>query len=82
MNKLQLSMFLTNQIFVIKHGMELTRIAKNFRQSFKELVGLPKSASHMRVLGAIRQIYIDNGIEAEFIEQFKKYKAEDLLANL
>ena len=82
MNKLQLSMFLTNQILVIKHGMELTRVAVQFRQQFKELVGLPKRASHLQVLSAIRDIYIVNGIEEEFIEKIKKHRAEDLLTAL
>lgn len=82
MNKLQLSMFLSNQILVIKHGMELTRTAVQFRQQFKEMVGLPKRASHLQVLGAIRDIYVANGIEEEFIEKIKKHKAEDLLTAL
>jgi hypothetical protein len=82
MNKLQLSMFLTNQILVIKHGMELTRTAVHFRQQFKELVGLPKRASHLQVLSAIRDVYITNGIEEEFIEKIKKHKAENLLTAL
>jgi len=82
MNKLQLSIFLTNQILVLKSGMELTRMAKHFRQQFKEMVGLPKRASHLEVLGAIRDIYIVNGIEEEFIEKIKKYKAEELLEAL
>jgi hypothetical protein len=82
MNKLQLSMFLSNQILVIKTGMELTRMAKVFRQQFKDMVGLPKRASHLQVLSAIRDIYIINGIEDEFIEKMKRHKAEDLLKAL
>jgi hypothetical protein len=82
MNKLQLSMLLTNQILVIKTGMELTAQAKTFRQYFKELVGLPKRASHLQVLGAIRDIYITNGIEEEFKERIIKHKAEHLLEAL
>jgi len=82
MNKLQLSMFLSNQIMVIKHGMELTRTAVHFRQQFKEMVGLPKRASHLQVLGAIKDIYVANGIEEEFIEKIKRHKAEELLTAL
>jgi len=82
MNKLQLSMFLTNQILVIKSGMELTAQVKKFRVAFKEMVGLPKRASHLQVLGAIRDIYIANGIESEFIEKIKRHKAEHLLEPL
>jgi hypothetical protein len=82
MNKLQLSMFLTNQILVIKTGMELTSHVKQFRVAFKQMVGLPKSATHLQVLGAIRDIYIVNGIEEEFIEKIKKHKAEQLLEAL
>ena len=82
MNKLQLSMFLSNEILVIKHGMELTKMAKHFRQDFKQMVGLPKRASHLQVLGAIKDIYIANGIEEEFIEKIKRHKAEDLLEAL
>ena len=82
MNKLQLSMFLTNQIMVIKTGMELTRMAKVFRQQFKQMVGLPKSATHIQVLREIRNVYIINGIDDEFMEKIKKHKAEDLLIAL
>ena len=82
MNKLQLSMFLTNQIMVIKHGMELTRTAVHFRQQFKQMVGLPKRATHLQVLAAIRDIYVANGIEEEFIEKIQKHKAENLLVAL
>jgi len=82
MNKLQLSMFLTNQILVIKTGMELTRTVVHFRQQFKQMVGLPKRASHLQVLAAIRDIYVVNGIEEEFIEKIKKHKAEQLLEAL
>jgi hypothetical protein len=82
MNKIQLSMLLTNQILVIKTGMELTAQAKSFRQYFKELVGLPKRASHLQVLGAIRDVYITNGIEEEFKEKIQRHKAEDLLLAL
>ena len=82
MNKLQLSMFLTNQILVIKTGMELTRTVVHFRQQFKQMVGLPKRASHLQVLAAIRDIYVVNGIEEEFIEKIKNHKAEHLLEAL
>jgi hypothetical protein len=82
MNKLQLSMLCSNQILVIKTGMELTAQAKKFRVAFKEMVGLPKRASHLQVLGAIRDIYISNGIESEFIEKIKRHKAEHLLETL
>jgi hypothetical protein len=46
------------------------------------MVGLPKSATHLQVLSAIRDIYIINGIEEEFIEKIKKHKAEQLLEAL
>ena len=82
MNKLQLSMFLSNQILVLKTGMELTRTVVHFRQQFKQMVGLPKRASHLQVLAAIRDIYVVNGIEEEFIEKIKKHKAEHLLEAL
>ena len=82
MNKLQLSMFLSNQILVLKTGMELTRTVVHFRQQFKQMVGLPKRASHLQVLAAIRDIYVVNGIEEEFIEKIKKHKAEHLLESL
>jgi hypothetical protein len=82
MNKIQLSMLLSNQILVLKTGMELTASAKQFRQSFKELVGLPKRASHLQVLNAIRDIYVINGIYEEFIEKIKRHKAEHLFEAL
>lgn len=82
MNKLQLSMFCTNQILVIKTGMELTAQAKTFRASFKKMMGLRANASHLEVLAVIKQIYSDNGILDEFIEKLKKHKVEHLLEQL
>lgn len=82
MNKLQLSMFCTNQILVIKTGMELTAQAKTFRASFKKMMGLRANATHLEVLAVIKQIYEDNNILDEFIEKLKKHKAEYLLEQL
>lgn len=82
MNKLQLSMLLSNQILVIKTGMELTAQAKSFRASFKKMVGLRANASHLEVLAVIKQIYIDNGIENEFLEKIQRHKAEHLLEQI
>ena len=75
-------MLLSNQILVLKTGMELTASAKQFRQYFKELVGLPKRASHLQVLRAIRDIYVINGIYEEFTEKIKRHKAEHLFEAL
>lgn len=82
MNKLQLSMLCSNQILVIKTGMELTAQAKTFRASFKKMVGLRANASHLEVLAVIKQIYDDNGIGDEFLEKIKRHKAEHLLAQI
>ena len=82
MNELQLSMFCTNQILVLKTGMELTAQAKRFRADFKKMVGLRANASHLDVVRVIKQIYIDNGIENEFVEKFKSLKAEHLLEQI
>jgi hypothetical protein len=75
-------MFLSNQILVLKTGMELTAQAKRFRADFKKMVGLRANASHLDVVRVIKQIYIDNGIENEFVEKFKSLKAEHLLEQL
>ena len=82
MNKLQLSMLCSNQILVIKTGMELTAQAKTFRASFKKMVGMRANATHIEVLAVIKQIYIDNGIENEFLEKIARHKAEDLLKQI
>lgn len=79
MNKLQLSMFLTNQLLVIKTGMELTASAKKFRASFKLAMGLPKNASHKEVVFYIGHVYKDNGIFDEFVEKLKRHDMEYLL---
>ena len=82
MNKLQLSMLCSNQILVIKTGMELTAQAKTFRASFKKMMGMRANASHLEVLAVIKQIYIDNGIESEFLEKIARHKAEYLLEQI
>ena len=79
MNKLQLSMLLSNQISVLKTGMELTASASKFRASFKRAMGMPMNASHKDVIFYIGHVYKDNGIFDEFVEKLKKYKMEYLL---
>jgi len=79
MNTIQLFILLQNQIMVIKHGMELTRVAPQARQRFKQLVGLPKKASHLQVLAAIGTVYKHNNMEAKFWEDVKRSRGEGLL---
>ena len=79
MTKLQLDVFLTNQLLVLKTGMELTRTAKQFRANFKRTMGLPKNASHKEVVFYIGHVYNDNGIFNEFVEKLTKHKMEHLL---
>ena len=64
---------------VIKHGMELTRVAPQARQRFKVAVGLPKRATHLEVLAAIGTVYKQNNMEAKFWEDVKRNKGEGLL---
>ena len=79
MNKLQLDMFLVNQLLVLKTGMELTRNAKQFRASFKKMMGMPKNASHKEVVFYVGHVYKDNGIFNEFEETLAKHKMSHLL---
>jgi hypothetical protein len=79
MTKLQLDMFLTNQLLVLKTGMELTASAKKFRASFKRMMGIPRNASHKEVVFYIGHIYNDNGIFDEFVDKLKRHKMEHLL---
>jgi hypothetical protein len=82
MNELQLSIFLTNQLLVLKTGMELTASAKQFRAEFKRTMGLPKNASHSEVVFYIGHIYKDNGIFDKFVEKLKRHKMEYLLGEV
>ena len=79
MNKLQLHIFLVNQLLVLKTGMELTASAKQFRANFKRQMGLPKNASHKDVVFYIGHVYKDNGIFDEFVETLTKHKMSHLL---
>ena len=79
MTKLQLVLLVSNQIGVIKHGMELCRVSSQARQRFKQAVGLPSRASHVQVLFALGQVFKDNGMEQAFFEQVARHKAEDLI---
>lgn len=79
MNKLQLDMFLVNQLLVLKTGMELTRNAKQFRVNFKRQMGMSKNASHKEVIFYIGHVYKDNGIFNEFVETLTKHKMVHLL---
>jgi hypothetical protein len=82
MTELQLSMFCTNQILVLKTGMELTAQAKRFRADFKKMVGLRANASHLDVLKVIKQIYDDNGMADKFLAKIETHKAQHLLEQL
>ena len=79
MTKLQLDVFLSNQLLVLKTGMELTRNAKAFRMNFKRAMGMSKNASHKEVIFYIGHVYKDNGIFNEFVEKLTKHKMEYLL---
>lgn len=79
MNELQLSMLLSNQILVLKTGMELTASAKQFRTNFKKQMGMSKNASHKEVIFYIGFVYKDNGIFDKFKETLAKHKMEHLL---
>lgn len=79
MNELQLSMLLSNQILVLKTGMELTRHAKTFRSNFKKQMGMKPNASHKEVIFYIGFVYKDNGIFDKFKETLAKHKMEHLL---
>lgn len=79
MTKLQLDVFLSNQLLVLKTGMELTRNAKQFRVNFKRVMGMSKNASHKEVIFYIGHVYKDNGIFDEFVEKLTKHKMEYLL---
>ena len=79
MTKLQLDVFLSNQLLVLKTGMELTRNAKQFRMNFKRQMGMSKNASHKEVIFYIGHVYKDNGIFDEFVEKLTKHKMEYLL---
>jgi hypothetical protein len=79
MNKLQLHVFLVNQLLVIKTGMELTASAKQFRANFKRTMGLPKNTSHKEVVFYIGHVYKDNDIFTEFVETLTKHKMSHLL---
>jgi hypothetical protein len=79
MNSLQLFILLQNQIMVIKHRMELTRMAPQARKRFKQLVGLPNKASHLQVLAAIGTVYKQNNLEAKFWDDVKRNGGEGLL---
>lgn len=79
MTKLQLDVFLVNQLLVLKTGMELTRNAKEFRSYFKKQMGLKPNASHKQVIFYIGHVYKDNGIFKEFEDTLAKYKMSHLL---
>ena len=79
MNELQLSMLLSNQILVLKTGMELTRNAKQFRAYFKREMRMPKNASHKDVIFTIGSVYHSNGIFDKFVDTLTRHKMEHLL---
>ena len=79
MNRLQISLLLSNQITQIKFGQDLARNASAFRNQFKKAVGLGRNATHLQVLIAIGQVYKDNKIEAEFHEKLAKFQVSHLV---
>jgi hypothetical protein len=72
-------MLLSNQILVLKTGMELTRNAKTFRTFFKKQMGMSKNASHKDVIFYIGHVYKDNGIFDKFVDTLTRHKMEHLL---
>jgi hypothetical protein len=72
-------MLLSNQLLVLKTGMELTRNAKAFRMNFKRAMGMSKNASHKEVIFYIGHVYKDNGIFDKFVDKLKHHKMEHLL---
>jgi hypothetical protein len=79
MNELQLSMLLSNQLLLLKTGMELTRNAKQFRTYFKKQMGLKPNASHKEVIFYIGFVYKDNGIFDKFKDTLARHKMSHLL---
>lgn len=79
MNELQLSMLLSNQLLVVKTGMELTASASKFRAFFKRQMGMPKNASHKDVIFTIGSVYHSNKMFDKFIDKLKRHDMEHLL---
>lgn len=81
MNRLQLSLLVSNEITQIKFGKNLASNASAFRQEFKKATGLPRNAKSIDVLFRLGLVYFDNNLEAEFLEKLNKFGVGDLITS-
>lgn len=79
MTKLQLDVFCSAQILLVKTGMELTRNAKAFRTQFKKQMGLPRNATNREVLIYIGGVYKQNNIFEDFVAKLERHNMLELL---
>jgi hypothetical protein len=73
-NKLQLFVFMQGQVMHVKSNgtMELTRMVKPFRTSFKKEIGLPRNATRLEVLMGIGFAYQQFKAVDEFFAYLNK----------
>lgn len=73
MNRLQLKALLLSVITEIKFGYPIANNAHSIKKWFKKTVGLSANASNKRLIEAIKQTYVDNGLQDDFDATIKKF---------
>jgi len=76
LNGLQVKALLLDTITHYKHGMHLAPNYMSFKRVFLRAVGLTANADDLRVLEAIGNLYIYNGMRTEFTSTLIKFKVD------
>jgi len=72
-NGLQLKCLLLDSILHSRNGMHLSRNYSGLKQSFCRMVGVSSRISSKKLIEVIRDVYVHNGLEAEFTQTIEKF---------
>lgn len=72
-NGLQLKCLLLDSILHAKNGMHLTRHYGGMKKTFCQMVGVSSRISSKKLIEVIRDVYVHNGLEAEFTQTIEKF---------
>lgn len=79
MNAFTMKALLLSVVTEIKFGQPLTPHAATAKRRFKQLVGLPKGASNLKVLAELKRTYEENKLADDFNEVVTKFNVKHLL---
>jgi hypothetical protein len=72
-NAIQLKCLLLDSILHARNGMHLTRHYGGMKKTFCQMVGISPRTTSKKLIEVIRDVYINNGMEAEFTKTIEKF---------